>query len=228
MTRILGLLLSCALAGLAVPARAANPPPAGPQTEADKTAYAIGQLVSGNLKTFNFTRREIQMVQAGLGDGLKGVKSPLNIDEYRAKAQALQTERMAATAAKAKEAGNSYREQAAKDKDTETTPSGIIITTLAAGAGAAPSATDQVKVNYEGALIDGTVFDSSIKRGQPMTFKLSAVVPCWTEALQHMKVGGKARIVCPPESAYRDRGQPPTIPGGSTLVFNVELLDIVK
>jgi len=121
-----------------------------------------------------------------------------------------------------------YREQAAKAKDTETTPGGIIITTLAPGTGASPAATDQVKVNYEGSLTDGTVFDSSAKQGQPMTFKLTAVVSCWTEALQHMKVGGKARIVCPPESAYGDRGRPPTIPGGSTLVFNIELLDIVK
>jgi FKBP-type peptidyl-prolyl cis-trans isomerase FkpA len=83
-------------------------------------------------------------------------------------------------------------------------------------------------VHYEGKLIDGTVFDSSIKRGEPATFPLSGVVPCWTEAVQRMKVGGKSRILCPSDVAYGDRGQPPSIPGGSTLDFTVELLEIVK
>ena len=76
--------------------------------------------------------------------------------------------------------------------------------------------------------IDGTVFDSSIQRGQPATFKLNGVIPCWTEALPHMSVGGKARLVCPAELAYGDRGSPPKIPGGSTLVFEVELLEVIK
>jgi FKBP-type peptidyl-prolyl cis-trans isomerase FkpA len=102
------------------------------------------------------------------------------------------------------------------------------MTTVADGSGASPAPDDEVKVNYEGRLIDGTVFDSSYKRGQPASFKLNGVVPCWTEALQHMKVGGKMTLVCPPDLAYGDRGAPPSIPGGSTLVFQVELLDVVK
>src|SRR3954451_10445398 len=96
------------------------------------------------------------------------------------------------------------------------------------GTGAQPKATDQVKVHYEGRLIDGKVFDSSIQRGEPTTFPLNGVIPCWTEAVQLMKVGGKSKVVCPSELAYGERGAPPQIPPGSTLIFEVQLLDIVK
>ena len=97
-----------------------------------------------------------------------------------------------------------------------------------AGTGATPKPTDTVRVHYRGTLIDGTEFDSSIKRGEPAEFQLSGVIPCWTEGVQRMKVGEKARLVCPPGLAYGERGAPPNIPGGSTLVFEVELLDIKK
>ena len=87
-------------------------------------------------------------------------------------------------------------------------------------------ASDSVKVNYRGTLIDGTEFDSSYKRHQPAQFQLSGVIRCWTEGVQKMKVGGKARLVCPSEIAYGDNGHPPTIPGGATLIFEIELLEI--
>jgi FKBP-type peptidyl-prolyl cis-trans isomerase len=96
------------------------------------------------------------------------------------------------------------------------------------GKGASPAATDQVKVHYEGRLIDGKVFDSSIKRGEPATFPLNGVIACWTEGVQTMKVGGKAQLTCPANLAYGASGSPPTIPPESTLVFDVELLEIVK
>jgi len=96
------------------------------------------------------------------------------------------------------------------------------------GEGASPKATDTVKVHYQGALTNGTVFDSSIQRGTPASFPLNQVVKCWTEGLQLMKVGGKAKLVCPSEIAYGDRGAPPTIPPGATLTFEVELLEIAK
>jgi FKBP-type peptidyl-prolyl cis-trans isomerase FkpA len=85
-----------------------------------------------------------------------------------------------------------------------------------------------VKVNYEGRFVSGKVFDSSIERKEPATFPLNGVIPCWTEGVQLMKVGGKAQIVCPPELAYGEEGRPPQMPGGATLVFDVELLEIVK
>ncbi len=233
MTRIFPLIVLSTLSAAAWAAAPATPAAAaatagGLQTEEDKTAYAIGQIVGSNLKSFTFSKHEMQMVESGFAAGLHGTKPAVDVDSYRSKAQALQVARVGLLVEKSKQAGKDFRAKAATDKDTETTSTGVVITTLSAGSGAAPTADDQVKVHYEGKLTDGTLFDSSIQRGEPMTFKLSAVVPCWTEALQHMKVGGKSRIICPSDVAYGDRGSPPKIPGGATLVFNVELLDIVK
>ncbi|MCS5636647.1 MAG: FKBP-type peptidyl-prolyl cis-trans isomerase [Myxococcota bacterium] len=110
--------------------------------------------------------------------------------------------------------------------NAETLPSGLIISEIVAGDGASPSATDVVEVHYHGTFPDGRVFDSSVQRGQPARFRLDQVIPCWTEGLQLMKVGGKALLICPPEIAYGKRGRPPKIPGNSTLHFEVELLAI--
>lgn len=109
----------------------------------------------------------------------------------------------------------------------EKTASGITITTLKQGAGKNPTTASVVKVHYRGTLLNGTEFDSSYKRGQPATFPLSQVIPCWTEGVQKIKVGGKARLVCPANMAYGPRATG-TIPANSTLVFEVELLDIVR
>ena len=107
------------------------------------------------------------------------------------------------------------------------TASGIGITTLKEGTGASPKASDTVKVHYRGTLTDGKEFDSSYKRGQPASFPLNRVIPCWTEGVQTMKLGGKAKLVCPSNLAYGARGVP-GIPPNSTLIFEVELLDIAK
>src|SRR5262249_56091513 len=102
------------------------------------------------------------------------------------------------------------------------------VITVKRGTGRAAAATDKVKVHYHGTLIDGTVFDSSLQRGEPATFPLNNVIPCWTQGVQMMKVGGKSRLICPAELAYGDRGAPPRIKPGATLVFEVELLEILK
>lgn len=116
---------------------------------------------------------------------------------------------------------------AAASKEVKTT-SGLAITMLTEGAGAQPKSTDTVKVHYRGTLTSGKEFDSSYGRGQPATFPLNRVIKCWTEGVQMMKVGAKAKLVCPPELAYGSRGIPGTIPPNSTLVFEVELIDILK
>jgi FKBP-type peptidyl-prolyl cis-trans isomerase FkpA len=100
--------------------------------------------------------------------------------------------------------------------------------TLTPGTGASPGMDDKVLVNYRGALIDGTEFDSSYARGRPSTFAVTSVIPCWTNGMMAMRVGEKAKFVCPAASAYGDAGSPPKIPGGATLVFEIELLDVVK
>jgi len=131
-----------------------------------------------------------------------------------------------ATADKEKAASKDYLAKAAQEKGAQKTPSGLVFKVLRPATGPSPKETDKVKVNYEGRLINGTVFDSSYKRGQPAEFPLNGVIKCWTEGVQKMHVGEEAQLVCPSEIAYGDHGQPPTIPGGATLVFKVELLGI--
>ena len=111
---------------------------------------------------------------------------------------------------------------------TETLPSGVKVAHTLVGTGASPKASDTVKVHYRGTLADGKEFDSSFKRNEPATFPLNRVVPCWTEGLQKMKVGGKATLTCPPASAYGDRGAGGAVPPNATLTFEVELLAIEK
>jgi FKBP-type peptidyl-prolyl cis-trans isomerase FkpA len=110
----------------------------------------------------------------------------------------------------------------------ETLPSGVKVTHTLVGSGANPKASDAVKVHYRGTLANGTEFDSSYKRSQPATFPLSRVVPCWTEGMQKIKVGGKATLTCPPATAYGDRGAGGVVPPNATLTFEVELLAIEK
>ena len=120
----------------------------------------------------------------------------------------------------------SFPATAAEPKE-EITASGIAITMLKEGSGASPKASDTVKVHYRGTLTDGQEFDSSYKRNEPATLPLNRVIPCWTEGVQKIKIGGKAKLVCPPNLAYGSRGVP-GIPPNSTLIFEVELLDIAK
>jgi FKBP-type peptidyl-prolyl cis-trans isomerase FkpA len=117
-------------------------------------------------------------------------------------------------------------DKAAAEPGAVKTPSGLVYRELTPGTGQSPTAADTVTVNYRGTLTDGTEFDSSYKRNQPAQFPLNRVIPCWTEGVQKMKVGGKSKLVCPANLAYGEQGSPPTIPGGATLVFEVELLGI--
>ena len=116
--------------------------------------------------------------------------------------------------------------QAASPASTETLPSGVKIEHVTKGTGPSPKASDTVKVHYRGTLTDGKEFDSSYKRGQPISFPLNRVIPCWTEGVQKMQVGGKAKLTCPAATAYGDNGGPGTIPPNATLNFEVELLGI--
>ena len=117
---------------------------------------------------------------------------------------------------------------AAKEPGATVTPSGLVYRSLKDGSGASPVATDTVKVHYRGTFADGTEFDSSYKRNAPAQFPLGGVIPCWTEGVQRMKVGGKARLTCPAAIAYGARGAGTTIPPNTTLQFEVELLEIVR
>ena len=208
----------------------ASPSPAAGalQTEEQKTVYALGLILGKNVERLNLTPEELALVLKGLQDQASGKKPEVELETYGPRVQQLAQARMAAGAKAAQEKGQVFLDQAAAEQGAVKTPSGMVFRSLQAGTGASPAASDTVKVHYRGTLIDGTEFDSSIKRGQPAEFQLSGVIPCWTEGVQKMKVGEKARLVCPPGLAYGERGSPPTIPGGSTLVFEVELLEVVK
>jgi FKBP-type peptidyl-prolyl cis-trans isomerase FkpA len=222
--------LFCALTVMSCSADAAKAPAAAtPATDDQKTLYALGVLMSQSLGTFELKPEEFAMVQKGLADGVNGVKPVVNAEEFIPKVQALQQARIAVATERNVKAGTEYLAKAEKESGAAKTASGIVIKHTTPGSGASPKAEDQVKVHYEGRLIDGTVFDSSKQHGdQPAEFPLNGVIPCWTEGVQTMKVGGKAQLVCPASLAYGERGSPPKILPGSTLVFDVELLDIVK
>jgi FKBP-type peptidyl-prolyl cis-trans isomerase FkpA len=197
-----------------------------PRTEEEKTLYALGLTIGRSLSVFSLTPEQLEFVRAGLYAQVKGEKPAVNLEEYGPKIQSLATARQSARAGAEKQKGEAYLAKAAKEKGAEKTQSGLIYLQLKAGTGASPTATDTVKVHYRGTLIDGKEFDSSYKRGEPASFPLNGVIPCWTEGVQKMKVGGKARLVCPSSIAYGDRGAPPDIPGGATLIFEVELLEV--
>ena len=135
-------------------------------------------------------------------------------------------ERANAAAAGEKAASEAFVLEAAAQPGVETTESGIVIAIFEEGEGASPKSTDTVKVHYHGTLRTGTIFDSSRLRGTPLDISMDDVIPCWAEGMQRMKIGGKARFVCPADLAYGDRGAPPGIPGGAALVFEIDLLSI--
>jgi FKBP-type peptidyl-prolyl cis-trans isomerase FkpA len=197
-------------------------------SEDDKTLYALGMMLGRNVGTFNLNAHELEIVKAGMTDTVLGKKPVVELEQYGPKIQVLARSRAGAKAQAEKEKAKSFQEAAAKEPNAVKETSGLIYVPIKEGTGDSPKPTDTVKVHYEGKLTDGTVFDSSIQRGTPAEFPLNGVVPCWTEGLQKMKVGGKAKLVCPSSIAYGDQGRPPKIPGGATLVFQVELLEIVK
>jgi FKBP-type peptidyl-prolyl cis-trans isomerase FkpA len=219
-------VLIAAVAALSGCAKAAQP---APKTDDEKALYALGVIMSRNVQTFEFTDQELAMVSTGLADGARNKASmdDTAIQALIPKLQELQTKRIAAATTREKAAGTAFVAKAAAEKDARKTASGLVYKSTGDGTGATPKAEDTVKVHYEGRFVDGKVFDSSRERNEPATFPLNGVIPCWTEAVQLMKVGGKAHVTCPPELAYGDEGRPPQMRGGATLVFDIELLGIV-
>jgi FKBP-type peptidyl-prolyl cis-trans isomerase FkpA len=217
MTRtILAVLLALPLA-----ARAQTP-----KTDDEKTLYAIGYLTGGRVQFLQLKPAELKMVEQGFHDASTGAKAKADPEGQQEAINKLVQARTNAAADKEKSASKDFLAKASQEKGAQKTPSGLVIKVLRPGNGPSPKETDKVKVNYEGRLISGTVFDSSYKRGQPAEFPLNGVIKCWTEGVQKMHVGEEAQLVCPSDIAYGDHGHPPTIPGGATLIFKVELLAI--
>lgn len=234
MRTLLAALVAASLS--LAPAAHAAPPAAG--VDSKKALYGVGLAVARSLEAFDLSPAELETVLQAVRDGASGkAKMPLDhtlqtsINDLARERSARAAEKAAArgreAAAKQKAEGPAYLARAAKEARARKTTSGAIVVPIREGSGASPKETDKVKVHYRDTLVDGSVFDSSLERG-PAEFPLNQVVKCWTEALQLMKVGGKAKVVCPSEIAYGEQGRPPVIPGGAVLTFEVELLEIVK
>jgi FKBP-type peptidyl-prolyl cis-trans isomerase FkpA len=203
---------------------AASAASAGLTTDEQKTIYAVGLAMHQSLAQFDLSPSELEIVKRALTDAAAG-KPAIELSVWQPKMQALAQARAARVAAKQKESAQSFLTKAAAEPGAVKSPSGMIYRELTPGSGPSPKATDTVKVHYRGTLTDGTEFDSSYKRNQPAEFPLNGVIKCWTEGVQKMKVGGKAVLICPSDLAYGDAGRP-SIPGGATLVFEIELLGI--
>ena len=214
--------------------KAAAAPARSPADLKKDASYGIGLAFAKNFKEQEIDVDVNELVQ-GVKDGLSGGKSRLSDAELESVMEEFKASLIAQQQAKVKAAGEENLKKGAaflaenkKKQGVKLTEKGVHVETLKAGTGAVPKETDTVKVHYKGTLIDGTEFDSSYKRGEPISFPLNRVIPGWTDGVQQMKVGGKSRLVIPAELAYGEGGSPPVIPPNSTLVFEIELLDIEK
>lgn len=191
----------------------------------DSLSYAIGMDVGGNLKELNI---DLPTFYRGLEDIMKG-KTPLLTEEQAKEIKTANFKRInEEQGAKAEKEGEEFLEKNAKKPGVTETPSGLQYIVVKAGTGARPTREDKAKVNYIGTLVDGTEFDNSYKRGEPVEFPVAGVIPGWTEALQLMNVGGKYKLFVPADLAYGERRMGQKIPPNSTLIFEVELLDVIK
>ena len=223
-------LTGLAYVGVSFAVAADGAAPAGLSTAEQKAGYVIGANVGRNIKR-QAGDLDTEAVLQGLKDALIGAKLKFSdeeaqeiMTEFQGKMQAAQTAKSAA----ASSAGKDYLEKNGKREGVTTLPSGLQYEVMKKGDGAKPTSADQVKVHYHGTLTDGSVFDSSVERGEPAEFGVTQVIKGWTEALQLMPVGSKWKLFIPANLAYGDSSPSPKIPGGSTLVFEVELLGINK
>ncbi|MCH8083851.1 MAG: FKBP-type peptidyl-prolyl cis-trans isomerase [Myxococcales bacterium] len=199
----------------------------GTPTEDDKIFYSIGLMAGMRFADFKLTDAEFEWVARGVADAAMGREALANPRDHMAAIQAVHAARVARANAGELAASAEFLEKEAAMEGAVQSESGLIMRVLVAGEGEQPGPTDEVKVHYHGTFRDGTVFDSSVDRDTPAQFPLEHVIPCWQEAIQQMKVGGKSRIVCPPSIAYGSRGKG-SIPGDAALAFDVELLEIIE
>jgi FKBP-type peptidyl-prolyl cis-trans isomerase FkpA len=195
----------------------------------ERIIYALGVVLAENMSDsiaeLSLTEEEFAIAAAGMTDVIGGTEPRVEMEIYGPQIQLFANERLQSGLANERAASAAFADEIAAEPGAERMPSGIVFTSITEGEGANPTAADTVTVHYHGTLRDGSVFDSSIERDTPATFPLSGVIPCWTEGVQKIKVGGKAKLLCPSDTAYGDGGRP-GIPGGAALLFEVELLSI--
>jgi FKBP-type peptidyl-prolyl cis-trans isomerase len=203
----------------------ASAPEAGVTTDQDKTLYAIGLVLGQQINDFKLTASEVDIVSLGMKDSVLGLEPKAELEVYGPRIQQLMQERVQAGSVAEKEASDAWVAEQAAQPGAQRSDTGVVVIPITEGSGPNPTADSTVRVHYHGTLRDGSVFDSSVQRGEPISFPLSGVIPCWTEGVQKIKVGGKSKLVCPSDTAYGDQGSG-SIPGGAALAFEVELLAI--
>jgi len=197
------------------------------ETEDDKTFYSVGHVYGKRFKDFNLSEREANALIQGVRDGITKDKAQVETMKYATKFREIIQKRMGAKAETEKTKGAKFLENFVKTENATKTKSGLAYKILNPGNMKEKAvATDTVKVHYKGTLITGKEFDSSYKRKKPIEFPLNRVIKGWTEGMQLIGKGGKIKLVIPSDLAYKDQGAPPNIPGGATLVFEVELIDV--
>ncbi|CAK8711895.1 Peptidyl-prolyl cis-trans isomerase [Candidatus Electrothrix laxa] len=204
------------------------------KTDKQKLSYALGLDLGSYFKSLE-TDFDLAAIYQGITASYTGKNALLTHDEaaeiqrkFAVDQQKKKVEKMKALLETNKDAASEFLKKNKEKKGVKSTDSGLQYKVITEGKGEKPTASDTVKVHYKGTLLDGTVFDSSYERKEPVTFKANQVIPGWTEALQLMTLGSKYALYLPPELAYGDRGAPPAIEPGSLLVFEVELIEIVK
>jgi FKBP-type peptidyl-prolyl cis-trans isomerase FkpA/FKBP-type peptidyl-prolyl cis-trans isomerase FklB len=220
-------VVSCLVTVLSLGTTASFAATPEPTTDEQKTLYAIGLTISQSIGTFSLSEAELELVKAGITDGVFKRPSKVDLQTFGPKIQQLQQARASVIAEPEKKAGAAFLAKVAAEPGAKKTESGAILKTIKEGNGATPKITDMVKVHYQGTLIDGTVFDNSAKQGEPVMLRVNEMSKCWVEGIQQIKVGGKSKLICPSSLAYRDKGLPPLIKPGATLVFDIELLEII-
>lgn len=204
------------------------------KTLKEKVSYGIGLSIGKDFQRQNIDV-DLDILKRGIQDGLTGAKPLLTDQQLKETMQSFQKEmkakhqqRAKVEGEKNKKEGEAFLKANAKKEGVKTLPSGLQYKILKKGTGSTPKPTDTVTVNYRGTLLDGTVFDSTYKRGKPATFRVNGVIPGWTEALQHMKEGAKWRLFIPSNLAYGERGAGPVIGPNAVLIFDVELLKVTS
>ena len=199
-----------------------------PSTDADKTLYVMGVALSRTFQNLDLSPAEVAVLKEGLSDAAAGRPLKVSPESWGPKIPAFTNARLAKIAEAERARSAAYAERIAAEPGTVRQPSGLFYRELKAGTGVSPAPGQKVLLKYTGTLVDGTVFDSTSREGRPVVFDLAEVIPCFKEGIPLMKPGGRARLVCPAGLAYGDAGLPPKIRPGATLVFDVELVDLVK
>lgn len=204
-------------------------PEVNPVTDEQKVSYGFGLQFGDQLLRNSFEGMDLDMVLAGVQHWYRHKQAALTDEEINPAYQVIQQRQQAAAAelaAKGEALAEQFMQANAAREEVTTTASGLQYEVLESGSGASPSESSTVVTHYHGTLVDGTVFDSSVSRGEPAEFGVNQVISGWTEALQLMSVGDKWRIACPPQLAYGDQGAGDVIPPNTALVFEIQLLEI--